>query len=155
MGVAVGAHSLRQGLLSPEGELARRWRLWLLAAVVSAVISVFLVDAIVTSKGPVHPILVYSNDAAFVLSCATLCFTTLAVFTRFVQRSNPICDSLAANSYGIYLVHYAFVAWLQFALLQAPLSGAEKAGVVTAAAYLASWLIMAAVRRLPGVARII
>ena len=155
MGVGVGAHGLRQGLLSPHGELARRWRRWLLAAVVSNVLSVLLVVGIVTSKEPAHPIVVYLGDAAFVLSCATACFALLAVFTHFAQRSSPICDSLAANSYGIYVVHYAFVAWLQFALLQVSLSGLEKAPFVTAAAYLASWLTTAAVRRLPGVARIV
>jgi glucan biosynthesis protein C len=64
-------------------------------------------------------------------------------------------DSLSANSYGIYIVHYPFVAWLQFALLHASLTGTEKWALVAIAAYAASWLSTAAARRLPGVARII
>ena len=155
MGVGVGAYGLHQGLLSPSGKLARRWWLWFLAAVGSVVLATSLVVAIVTSKGPASPILIYANDAAFVLSCAALSFALLAVFTRFVRQSNPIFDSLAANSYGIYIVHYAFVAWLQFALLDVTLSGAEKAGLVTAAAYAVSWLVTASIRRLPAVARIV
>ena len=159
LAVGVGAYGLRQGLLSASGKLARRWWVWALAAVGSVVLSLWLGDAIVTaimtSKGPVPPILIYAYDADFVLSCAVLCFALLAVFTRFVQRSNPIFDSLAANSYGIFIVHYAFVAWLQFALLDASLSGAEKWGLVAAAAYAMSWLATAAARRIPAIARIV
>ena len=155
MGVAVGAHGLQEGLLSHDGKLARRWWLWALAAVGCGALAASLVVVMLTSKGPAQPILVYAGDAAFVLSCATLCFALLAVFTRFVRRSNPIFDSLAANSYGIFIVHYAFVAWLQFALLHESLFGAEKWGLVTVAAYVASWLATAAARRLPGVARIV
>jgi hypothetical protein len=135
--------------------LARRWWLWALAAAVSGALAAGLVIAMLILKESAHPILVYASLAAFVLSCATLCFALLAIFTRFVRRSNPILDSLAANSYGIYIVHYVFVAWLQFALLHASLAAAEKWGVVAVLAYAASWLATAAARRLPGVARIV
>ena len=39
-------------------------------------------------------------------------------------------DSLRGNAYGIYLVHYAFVTWLQYALLHAPLAAMVKAALV-------------------------
>jgi peptidoglycan/LPS O-acetylase OafA/YrhL len=154
-GVAVGVHGVRQGLLSRDGKLARWWWLSALAAAVSGPLAAGLVIATLILKESTHPILVYASLAAFVLSCATLCFALLAIFTRFVHKSNSILDSLAANSYGIYIVHYAFVAWLQFALLHAPLTGAEKWGIVAVLAYAASWLATAAARQLPSVARIV
>ena len=155
MGVAVGVHGLRKGLLSHDGALARRWWIWALAAAGCGGLVVFLAVASMTSKGPEQSVLVFAGDLAFAPICATLSFALLAVFTRFVQRSNPMVDSLAANSYGIYIVHYAFVAWLQFALLHASLSGTEKWGLVAFGAYATSWFATAAARRLPGVARII
>src|SRR5271163_201045 len=155
MGVAVGVHGLRRGLLSHDGALARRWPIWALAAAGFGALVVFLAVATMTSKGPAQSVFVCASDLAFVPSCATLSFALLAVFTRFVQRSNPMFDSLSANSYGIYIVHYPFVAWLQFALLHASLTGTEKWALVAIAAYAASWLSTAAARRLPGVARII
>ena len=35
-------------------------------------------------------------------------------------------DSLSANAYGMYIVHYLFVVWLQFALLNAALPAVGK-----------------------------
>jgi surface polysaccharide O-acyltransferase-like enzyme len=155
MGVAVGVHGLRKGLLSHDGALARRWWIWAFAAAGFGALVVFLAVAPMTSKGAEQSVFVYAGDLAFAPICATLSFALLAVFARFVQRSNPMVDSLAANSYGIYIVHYAFVAWLQFALLHASLSGTEKWGFVAFGAYATSWFATAAARRLPGVARII
>jgi surface polysaccharide O-acyltransferase-like enzyme len=111
---------------------------------------VLLAVATKTARGPV-----YASDLAFVPTCATLSFALLAIFTRFVQRSNSLFDSLAASSYGIFIVHYAVVAWLQFSLLHASPSGTAKRGLVAIAAYATSWLATAAARLLPGVARII
>ena len=39
-------------------------------------------------------------------------------------------DSLSANAYGMYLVHYVFVVWLQFALLDVALFAVGKAAIV-------------------------
>jgi peptidoglycan/LPS O-acetylase OafA/YrhL len=155
VGVAVGVHCLQKGPLSRDGELARQWWLWALAAAVSGALAAGLVIAMLILKESAHRMLVYASLAAFVLSCATLSFACLAIFTRFVHKSNPILDSLAANSYGIYIVHYALVAWLQFALLHASLTAAEKWGVVAVLAYAASWLATAAARQLPAIARIV
>jgi len=49
----------------------------------------------------------------------------LALFLRFA-KPRKIFDSLRENAYGIYLVHYAFVSWLQFALLGAAWPGFAK-----------------------------
>ncbi len=50
----------------------------------------------------------------FALSCAASSCAMLALFLRFARRPNAIGDSLRDNAYGIYLVHYAFVSWLQY-----------------------------------------
>ena len=44
--------------------------------------------------------------------------------------------SLYRNAYGIYLLHYGFVTWTQFALLTAPIPPAVKAATVLAVAVL-------------------
>jgi len=55
----------------------------------------------------------------------------------------------------MYLLHYAFVSWLQYALLKAQLSGFTKGALVFAGAVALSWGATAALRRLPGVARVV
>ena len=58
-----------------------------------------------------------ASEAGFALSCAASSFAFLALFIRFARSRSPLFSSLSANSYGIYLLHYAFVSWLQYAIL--------------------------------------
>ena len=90
------------------------------------------------------------SSFAFVLSCAASSFLFLALFVRFARKPNRVMDSLSANAFGIYLVHYACVSWLQLALLASPLSGAAKGTLVFTGAVLLSWGLSAAARRLAG-----
>ena len=91
----------------------------------------------------------------FVVTCAVWCFGFLAVFTRFVTRRNPAWDSLTADAYGIYVVHFAFVAAIQYALLTEPLPGWAKASAVMLGALAASWIVVMALRRVPLAAKLV
>jgi peptidoglycan/LPS O-acetylase OafA/YrhL len=48
---------------------------------------------------------------------------------------------LSASAYSIYLLHYPFVVWLQYALLDSNLVAPAKAAVVLAGSLAMSWLI--------------
>jgi surface polysaccharide O-acyltransferase-like enzyme len=88
------------------------------------------------------------SNLAFVLACATTSFASIALFVRFARRPNRLLDSLDANAFGIYLLHYACVSWLQWSLLGVALPGAAKGSLVFLGAVLVSWALSAAVRRL-------
>ena len=150
VGVGLGANGLSRGLLATDGLLAKRWALWLVAMVVG-----WLIGAVVFFGLAGSPIRLYPFLLLFVVNCALRCFAFLALFTRFAKRRNPVCDSLTANSYGIYLVHYVFVAAIQYALLTAPLPGSAKAGMVVAGALATSWLVAMGLRRLPVAAKLL
>jgi peptidoglycan/LPS O-acetylase OafA/YrhL len=148
--VAVGATGVDRGLLAAGGNLARRWPMWVIAAVVSfgvvTVLAIIVFTAHPASKGWAT-----AMHAGFVLSCAASCFAFLALFVRFARSHSRIFDSLAQNSYAIYLVHYPFVSWLQYALLPASMPAIVKGVVVTFAALVLSWGAAAAIRRIPTV----
>lgn len=91
----------------------------------------------------------------WVLSCAASCFGFISLFTRFATRRIAVFDSLTGNAYGMYLIHYTFVSWLQYALLPASLSGFVKGVIVTLGTIILSWATTAALRRIPAVARVI
>jgi len=152
--VGVGAWGVDRGLLATDGRLARRWPLWIAAAlVIFAAATVVTLIAITTrsqSRG-----LAIAMDAGFVLSCAASSFAFLAVFLRFARSRSRLFDSLSANSYGIYLIHYAFVSWLQYALLPAPLPAIVKWLIVLISALSLSWFTVATIRRVPAVARVV
>lgn len=143
-GYAIGAQGLGRGLLDCDGPLARNWAAWLGAAIVgfglwSGASSLTLGD------WDAVPLWVRIAAAlSLVVACTTGCLFPLAAALRFFRRRRRAVDSLSANAYGIYLVHYVFVVWLQFALLGAPLPAIGKAVIVFAATLLASWPLAAA-----------
>jgi hypothetical protein len=55
----------------------------------------------------------------------------------------------------MYLIHYPVVVWLQFAMLAVSLSPIAKASIVFTGAGAVSWGIVAALRRVPAIARVL
>ncbi len=146
-GTAVGAYGLERSVLKSGGPLARRWWGWLAAGLVSFIVLVSLVIA-----GTTDPVI---SGFAFTVACATLVFGAVAIFLRFARRRVGVLDSLAASAYGIYIVHYVFVTWLQYGLLGTDLSAIAKATLVFAGTLMLSWGLIAAIRRIPAVAKVI
>jgi peptidoglycan/LPS O-acetylase OafA/YrhL len=145
LGIGVGAYGLDRGLLALDGGLSRRWWMWLAGAVVAFVAATVVV---VVSLSPERPALPWDllNGVCFVLSCAMSSMAVMAVVLRFA-RPSAILDSLRDNAYGMYLVHYAIVTWVQYALLPAPWPGLAKAAVAFGATVALSWFATAMARR--------
>jgi len=152
-GAAVGAWGVGRGLLSKEGRLAFRWGRWNTLAGLAFTFSVGTFLAAISAKTG-QRFWFLAAAMAFPISAATISLAFLSVAVRFA-RANRLMDSLRDNAYGIYVLHYAFVSWLQYSLLQAPLSGFAKGALVTLAAALLSWGTTAALRRVPAVARVL
>ena len=155
MGISVGAYGIERGILASGGKLARRWLLWSLAAIVVFLASSAVFIMLLTSAKATSSLWQAIADLVFTITCAATSVAMLAVFVRFVKKSWGIFDSLRDNAYGIYLVHYAFVNWSQYALLKAHLSGFTKLTIVFSLAVGLSWITTAALRRIPAVARVI
>jgi hypothetical protein len=56
-------------------------------------------------------------DLSFVLACFASCCCVLATVLRFAAKPLPAFAGLKSGAYGMYLGHYVFVVWLQYALL--------------------------------------
>ena len=155
-GIAVGAFGIERGLLAQDGKLAKRWWLWAIRAGVAFLISGTVSTLALNPRNAPH---IYAWGTAagvfWVLSCAASSFAFLAILVRFAKKPVRIFDSLRDNSYGIYLIHYAFVSWVQYALLRAVLPAAMKGCVAFAGALALSWITIAALRRIRPVARVI
>jgi peptidoglycan/LPS O-acetylase OafA/YrhL len=145
---------MARGFFARDGKLARRWPLWINAMILIyfALAAAFI--AMISGVGkslPWGPLL----GGLWVLSCAASCFGFLSFFARFATKRRAVFDSLTDNAYGLYLIHYAFVSWLQYVLLPASLSGFVKGVLVTLGTIILSWGTTAALRRIPAVARVI
>jgi len=157
-GIAVGACDVELGLLAPQGRLARHWPGWTAAALALFAANVAAIVALGPSRAtiglaPLARQLILG--IGFVLCCGAVSFAMLAVCRRFINAPTQVLDSLSRNAYGIYLVHYGFVMWLQSAVLPAPLPAAIKAAVVLTFALSGSWATTAGLRRISKVARVI
>jgi Acyltransferase family len=155
-GIGVGAYGIERGLLAPEGVLARHWGRWTIAIVVVFSLSVVFFLIAVTKGAAMSPVILnVVGGAMFAATCGAISFSFLTIFVRFATRRFWIFDSLSENEYGMYLIHYMFVSWLQLAILSAPFSAIEKGAIVIAGVLLLSWGASAAIRSIPGVLRIV
>ena len=127
---------------------AKHWRWWALAGVGCFLIVGNLLQFTVDKHLEATLAWGALADTGWVICCALLAFALMAVFIRFARRSR-VLDSFAANSYGMYLVHYVFITWTQYVLLTVNMPPALKALVVLVVAVSASWLIIAQLRRIP------
>jgi surface polysaccharide O-acyltransferase-like enzyme len=134
--------------------LERRWRLWLAGAPAAFLLWIIPTALIVNDHDAILPGLQLVADLGFVLSSATICFAVAAVFLRFAAAPRPMLASLSENAYGIYLVHYVFVIWLQYLLLGVALFAVAKAAIVFAGTLLMSWVATAAACRISIGARL-
>jgi len=64
-------------------------------------------------------------------------------------------DALRPSAYGIFLTHYIFIIWLQYAVYDYAWPAAVKAMIVFAGTLSLSWALTVWLRKIPLVARMI
>jgi len=152
-GLGVGVEGIDRGLVAADGPLPRHWARWLAAALISLALWMGLTD--LTLNAGASTGIEIAADLAYVLACAAGCFFLIAVSLRFAARQSPILGSLGADAYALYLLHYVFVVWLQYALLAIPLLAVLKAAIVFGGTLVCTWTAASAVQRIPFGARLI
>ncbi len=121
------------------------WRWPLLAALAAALFFIL--------HGAALPAI--ADGGLMLLFCVAMAFGLLALAVHFGRRRSAVGDSLGANAYGIYLLHYPIVLWIQYKLLPMPLGPFWKGLLVLVSGFASSWLAASLLRRVPGVARIV
>ena len=140
-------------MLAQDGKLARHWGRWTVWMVVAFLLSTVFFLIVISGKSSISENTVNIVGGIFyALACASISFAFLALFVRFATRRRWIFDSLSDNEYGMYLIHYMFVSWLQLAILGAPLPAIAKGLLVFAGVLLLSWSTSASIRRIPAIA---
>jgi hypothetical protein len=155
-GIGVGAYGINDGLLASEGMLARRWGGWVGWGLGAFFLSVVYFFVVLANRNELSPTWFgIAGGCVFAITCASLSFAFLALFVRFATRRRWIYDSLSDNEYAMYLIHYMFVTWLQFALLSFAIPAVGKAALVFTGVLLFSWGTSAALRSISAVARVV
>ena len=161
-GVAVG--SVLGGLPDRDSELARKWPLWLAATIVTYVgLMALIFFKREFLPDPNNPPQWWDAAHAFFFACfsAAQTFNLLALFLRFDSHGYSRLDALRESSFGIFLIHYVPLLWLQYALSDVSLvrisqqTAILKAFIVFVLTLAISWSATIALRRIPGVARVL
>jgi surface polysaccharide O-acyltransferase-like enzyme len=157
-GVGVGAVNLRAGLLAENGELARRGPVWLAFALVfygAILVLVYAHHNWVADFGSPPLSWKASYGLAFANYSAAMAFTVSAVFLRFSEIGWRLLDALRPSAYGIFLSHYIFIIWLQYAVYEYSFPTFVKFAVVLSGTLSMSWGLTVMLRKIPAVARMI
>jgi hypothetical protein len=157
-GVGVGAVNLRTGLLAENGELARRWPIWFGFAFVfyaAILVAVYAHHNWVANFDSPPLIWKVAYGLAFACYSAAMPFTLTAIFVSFANSRWRLLDAVQPSAYGIYLLHYIFIIWLQYALYDEPFPAFVKFAIVFAGTLSMSWAVTLMLRKIPLVARMI
>jgi surface polysaccharide O-acyltransferase-like enzyme len=157
-GVGIGAVSLRAGLLEEGGELAKRWPVWLAFALVfyGAILGLVYVHHNWVADFNSPPLTWrLGYGLAFAMFSAAMAFTVSAFFLRFAESGFSLLDALQPSAYGVYLLHYIFVIWLQYAVFDYSFPAGVKFAIVFAGTLSMSWGLTIILRKIPVVARMI
>ncbi len=157
-GVVVGALNLRVGLFAENGEVAKRWPVW-------SAFALMFYGAILLLVYAHHNWLADFNSPplgwrlgyalAFALFSGAMVFAEPALFLRFAKANWRWVDALRPSAYGVFLVHYIFIIWLQYAVYDYAWPAGVKAALVFAGTLSLSWALIASLRKIPFVARMI
>jgi surface polysaccharide O-acyltransferase-like enzyme len=157
-GVGVGAISLGAGLLAENSELAKRWPVWLASALVfyGAILALVYIHHNWVAEFNSPPLAWRASyGLAFAMFSAAMAFTVPAVFLHFSKSGWGLLDALRPSAYGIYLVHYIFIIWLQYAVYDYSFPAVVKFAIVFAGTLSMSWGLTVMLRKIPVVARMI
>ena len=157
-GVGVGAVGLQTGMLAAEGAPAQRWWLWVTSALVFYGAILLLVythhNWIANFASP--PLWWEAAYAlAFALFCAAMAFAVPLSFLRFARSRFRLLDAIQPSAYGIYLVHFIPLMWLQYAVLAPAIPAFIKFLIVFVGTLATSWALTVLLRKIPAVARTI
>ena len=152
MGAIIGNSDFHNGIFARNATLVNRWKIWVaLALGVYCILTVSgeynaLKNLVVKGVLPEFAAwMIYYT--VYVFSCTLSCIAFLTTFRAIANSPKAWMDSLAANAYLIYLIHYIFVLWTQLFLLDLATPAFAKFLIVFLNALALSWIISIFLRR--------
>ena len=151
LGTWLGQARFNDLLFGASSLLVRRWPLWLILCVgiytLLTIAAPFLTSLV--KEGQLSELtgyLIYFT--IYVASCTFSCIAFLTMFRALVKKSNAAWDSLSEHAYLIYLLHYPFVIWTQYLLLDVPFPAFAKFLICLAFALPGSWILAVLLRKI-------
>ena len=152
-GSILGASDIEKGLFSSDSRFMKCWPVWLGACVLFYLLLLGLEE--LGRQGFGEKLGEWPSKIIYgCVYAGSTCFSSLAfltIFRKFVTRVSPVWDSLTRNAYCIYLVHYIFVLWCQYELLNVDLPAFIKFLITFVVSIFISWQVSILLRKIPVV----
>jgi surface polysaccharide O-acyltransferase-like enzyme len=158
IGAGIGAANFDRGVLGASGQLAKSSWGWIAAALVPYClmwVMIYIKREILGNPDPQPAWYLAAYGFFLVAFSAAILLAILAFFLRFKQSGWSALDPMQADAYGMFLVHYPIVLWLQYRLFDFDLPAIVKAAVAFVLTVVLSWAVTAALRRIPGATRVL
>jgi hypothetical protein len=117
VGVGIGATNLRAGLFAEGGEVANRWSVWLAAAMIfygALLLLVYVHHHWVANFNAPPLVWRAAYGFAFAMFSAAMTLAVPATFVYAARLRLDLLDAVQPSAYGIFLLHYIFIIWLQY-----------------------------------------
>ena len=157
IGAGIGAAHFDQGVLSDDGRLAKSGWGWLVATLIPYCllwVMIYIKRAILGNPSPQPDWYLAIYGFFFVVFSAAILFTILGYFLRS-KRLWIVLDRMQGDAYGMFLVHYPIVLWLQYWLFDYDLPAIVKATIAFVLTVVLSWAVTAALRKIPGATKVL
>jgi hypothetical protein len=157
IGAGIGAAHFDQGVLSDDGRLAKSSWGWLVATLIPYCllwVMIYIKRAILGNPSPQPDWYLAIYGFFFVVFSAAILFTILGYFLRS-KRLWIVLDRMQGDAYGMFLVHYPIVLWLQYWLFDYDLPSIVKATIAFVLTVALSWAVTAALRKIPGATKVL
>jgi peptidoglycan/LPS O-acetylase OafA/YrhL len=158
IGAGVGAAKFDRGLLAAESRLARSSWGWIVATLVPYCLMWVLIYIKREILGnPVWLPAWYEASYGFFFAAfsAAILFAILAYFLRYKRSGSSLLDPMQPDAYGMFLVHYPIILWIQYWLFDFNWPAVAKALIAFVLTVLLSWGATEALRKIPGAGRVL
>jgi fucose 4-O-acetylase-like acetyltransferase len=144
LGTIVGTIPFEKGLLSDQSPFMKNWRLFIVLSLATFCL-LLLIDTPLKRLVQAGSISGFSSSlvycSVFVASCIFSCAAYLTTAKALIRRRMIFWDIITTNSFTIYLIHYVFIIWGQYLLLNLALPAIIKFFIVALCAICFSLLI--------------
>ena len=158
IGAGVGCANIGNGVISPDGQLPRsRWT-WLLVTLIAYALMwcMIYIKREILGNPPMLPWWYHlCYGTFFVLFSAAMLFAILAFFLHSKAPGPNLLDRMQGEAYGMFLVHYPIVLWIQYVLFDHEWPAIVKAAVAFVLTVILSWAVTAGLRKIPGATKVL
>jgi surface polysaccharide O-acyltransferase-like enzyme len=157
-GAGIGVRNMDRGLLAADGRMSKVSWDWLMLALIPYCllwVLIYIKREILGNPSPLPNWYEGLYAVCFTVFSVAILFLILAYFLRFKQSGWSILDPMQADAYGMFLVHYPIVLWLQYWLYDYDLPAIVKATIAFLLTVALSWAVTAALRQIPGARRVL